>query len=686
MGKSEKTPRARVSPFRFRRHGIAVEDPYAWLKDKAYPKLKSKRILRYLEAENAYTRAWFRPRQRRVEALFREMKGRIPAADAAVPVRDGPYFYGSRFKKGAQYRVWTRRKGARGREAVLLDENARARGKKYYALGALQVSPDHRLLAFSEDASGSETFTLRVKDLRSGKMLRDVIPNTIEGPEWAADSRSFFYLDLNKEWRPFRVRRHVLGQDVAKDAIVYQEKDPRFFVSLGKSQSRKYIFIASGDYLASETRFVPAAEPEAKPALIAKRRKKHRYGVDHAAGRFFILTNDRHKNFRLVSAPEERPSPRHWKQLLAPSQRRYLKSLMAFKTFLALKEKRDGLDRIRVLPYRGKPFEVAFPDPVYSASLGTTPEYDTKVFRLTYESPVTPRTVNDFDVRVRRLKRRKVQKIPSGFNRRKYETGRVMVKARDGARVPLTLLYAKASKKRLPSPVHLYGYGAYGLGLSPHFSTVALSLVDRGFVYAVAHVRGGDEIGFAWVEGGKRWKRKNTFHDFIDCARYLIQKGIAAEGGISIEGGSAGGSLIGYAVNNAPRLWRAAVLAVPFVDVLNTMLDARLPLTPIEWGEWGNPLKSKRAFAFIKSWSPYDNIKRQAYPPMLVTGGLNDPRVTYWEPAKWVARVRANSTSGNVVLLKTNMGAGHRGKSGRFARLREAAEEYAFLLAAFGKP
>jgi len=675
-----------AAPHRFRRHGHALEDPFAWLKDPAYPKLKSRRILAFLKAENARTAAWLRPRQKLVARLYREMRGRIPKADKGVPVKDGPYDYSWRFKRGAQYRVWTRTRGKRGREKVVLDENVRAKGKQYYALGALQASPDHRLLVFSEDVNGSETFTLRVKDLKTGKLRPDAIPDTIEGPEWAADSKSFFYLELNRKWRPFRVRRHVLGDDPSHDAIVYQEKDPRFFVGLDKSQSRKFIFITTGDYDASETRFLPAAEPATKPRIIARRRKKHRYSVDHADGKFFILTNDRHENFRLVETREDKPAPRNWKQRIAPSRRRYLKSFIAFKTFLALKERRDGLDRISVLPTRGKPFAIPFPDPVCSAFLGATAEFDVKRFRIEYDSPVTPHTTYDFHVPSRRLVRRKVQKIPSGYDRKKFEARRVLAKARDGTMVPITLLYSKKTKRNFPAPVHLYGYGAYGLGLSPHFSTVALSLVERGFVYAIAHVRGGDEMGWHWVEGGKRWKRKNAFHDFIDCARFLVRRGYGRTGGISIEGGSAGGSLIGYALNAEPSLWKAAILAVPFVDVLNTMLDPRLPLTPIEWGEWGNPVKSKRAFQFIRSWSPYDNIRRQPYPPMFVTGGLNDPRVTYWEPAKWVARVRANSTSGNVVLLKTNLGAGHRGKSGRFERLRAAAEEYAFLLAKFAKP
>ncbi|HXV73227.1 MAG TPA: prolyl oligopeptidase family serine peptidase, partial [Sphingomonadales bacterium] len=514
---------------------------FAWLKDPAYPKLKSRRIVRFLKAENARTAAWLCPRKKLIERLYREMKGRIPKMDEGVPVKDGPYFYGWRFRRGAEYRVWTRRKGARGREEVLLDENARARGKKYYALGAFEASPDHRLLAFSEDVSGTETYTLRVKDLATGKILKDEIPNTLDAPEWAADSKSFFYLELNDQWRPHRVRRHVLGGDPASDAIVYQEKDPRFFVGLGKSQSRKFIFITSGDYDTSETLFLPANTPEAGLKLIAKRRKGHRYGADHAEGKFFILTNDRHKNFRLVAAPETRPEPKNWRQIVAPSQRRYLKSFVSFKRFLVLQERREGLDRITVLPYGGKPYPVRFPDPVYSVSLGATAEYDVTRFRLTFESPVTPRTVYDFDVRMRRLIRRKVQKIPSGYERKNYETKRLMAKARDGTRVPLTLLYSKETKQMFPAATHLYGYGAYGLGMTPHFSTVALSLVDRGFVYAIAHVRGGDEMGWHWYEGGRRWKRKNTFHDFIDCARFLIAQGYANEGGISIEGGSAGG-------------------------------------------------------------------------------------------------------------------------------------------------
>lgn len=659
------------------------EDPFAWLKDPAYPKLKSKRILSFLRAENARTARWFRPHTKLVNGLYHEIKGRLPKTDAGVPVKDGPYGYSWRYPKGRQYRIWVRRKHQSSHEEIVLDENQRAKGKKYYALGGHSVSPDHRLLVFSEDVNGSERYTLYTKDLSTGKILSNIITNTTGHTEWAADSKSFFYLELNPEWRPFRVRHHIVGQNTTTDAIVYQEKDKRFFVDLSKSQSRKFIFISSGDYETSETRFLPADRPAASPTLMASRRKGHRYSVDHAEGRFFVLTNDQHKNFRLVSTRDDAPQPSRWRSVVAPSSARYLKSFISFKTFLVLKERRAGVDGVTVIPYAGKAFSVPFPDSVRSVTLGSTAEYNVSSFRIVYESPITPPTVFDYNITTRQLVRRKVQKIPSGYNRNGYETQRVMAKARDGTRVPITLLYKKTTKKNFPAPVHLYGYGAYGVAMTPRFSTAVLSLVNRGFVYAVAHVRGGDEMGRQWYEDGKRWKRRNTFYDFIDCARALIHDGFARAGHISIEGGSAGGSLMGFVINAEPKLWKAAILAVPFVDVLNTMLDPRLPLTPIEWGEWGNPITSQRSFAFIKSWSPYDNISAQDYPPMLVTGGLHDPRVTYWEPAKWAARVRATSTSGNVVLLKTNMSAGHGGRSGRFERLKEVAEEYAFLLTQF---
>lgn len=677
MAKKRKSSRASLRP------KSSGDDPFAWLKDRAYPKLTSQRILAFLKSENTRTQRWFRPHTKLVNALYREMKDRLPKTDEGVPVKDGLYDYSWRYRKGHQYRVWVRRRRGALREEIVLDENQRAKGKTYYALGAHAISPDHRFVAFSEDVNGSERYTVRIKDLTRGTILSDTISNTMGHPEWAADSKSFFYLELNPEWRPFRVRHHVLGHDITTDAIVYQEQDARFFVDLGKSQSRQFIFITSGDYETSETRFLPAATPSARPKLIAKRRRGHRYSVDHGEQRFFILTNDRHKNFRLVSAPEKTPQPRHWRQVVAPSSARYLKSFVSFKKFVALKERRAGIDGITVLPVVGKSFAVHFPDCVRSVTLGPTAEYDVSTFRIIYESPITPLTVYDYSITARQLVRRKVQNIPSGYNRSSYETRRVMTKARDGTKVPITLLYKKKTKKNFPAPLHLYGYGAYGIAMTPHFSTAVLSLVNRGFIYAVAHVRGGDEMGQQWYEDGKLWKRKNTFYDFIDCARSLVRGGFARAGNISIEGGSAGGSLMGFVVNAQPKLWKAAILAVPFVDVLNTMLDPRLPLTPIEWGEWGNPITSQRWFAFIKSWSPYDNITAQDYPAMLVTGGLHDPRVTYWEPAKWVARIRANSTSGNVTLLKTNMSAGHGGRSGRFERLKEVAEEYAFLLTQF---
>lgn len=677
-------PKAKVRVRRFARHGVTVRDPYAWLYDKNFPLVKDKAIIAYLKAENAYADAWLEPHRRLIAKLFSELKGRIPGRDQGVPVRHGPYLYRWRFSQGRQYRTWVRKKRRGGNWRVILDENTRARGKKFYHLGGLAVSPDHRLLAFSEEDQGGERFTMRVKKLTTGEMLPERIPWTIGEAVWAADGKSFFYTVLNKEWRPHQVRRHVLGRSVTDDRVIYEEKDPGFFVGVSHTTSRKFVVISTGDHVTSEVRVIPARRPDRTPALIARRRRGRQYEVDHGAGKFFIRVNDRHRNFRIVTAPEDDPRPKRWRGLIAGNDRVYIRGHQVFRDFLVVQERRSGLDRIRVRRHRGGTHWIRFPEKVCAAHLGHTEEYAAGRVRVVYESMITPVTVYDYHVASRRLIRRKVRKIPSGYDKRNYKTVRLMAPARGGVRVPVSLVYRKGLRRDGTAPLHLYGYGAYGSGMPPWFNPNILSLLDRGFVYAIAHVRGGDEMGYQWYRDGKLEKRTNAFHDFIAAAEHLIEKGYAGKGNISIEGRSAGGELVGYVLNKRPELWKAAIAGVPFVDVLNTMLNEKLPLTPIEWQEWGNPVKNKRAFLNILSYSPYDNITPQPYPAVFASAGLNDPRVTYWEPAKWVARLRANTTSKNPILLRTNMKAGHGGRSGRFERLRERAEEFAFLLVQFG--
>lgn len=666
-------------------HGVTVSDPYAWLHDPAYPDVQDAMVLDYLKAENAHFEQVMAPHAGLVETLFEELKGRLKADDASVPLKDGGYLYQWRFREGAQYRHWLRWPVAGGAETLLLDEAARAAGQDYYRLRSLEVSPDDALAAFTEDRDGSERYEIRVKDIAAGKLLDLAIANTSGAVVWAADGRSFFYVELSASLRPYRVRRHVLGQAPGSGPIVYEEADEAFFVSIGKTRSRDFILIKAGDHVTSEIRFLPAAAPDETPRLIAARQAGREYDADHADGRFFIRVNDVERNFRIVTADPANPGPDQWAELMRGGPGRYIRGIAAFKDYLAIEERIDGQDRILIRRHDGASHHIAFPEDAFEAEIGANAEYDMAHLRVDYQSMVTPPTVFDYDVAVRRLTARKVQEIPSGYDKSRYVTQRLMAPARDGVMVPVSIVMPRDHPMDGSAPLHLYAYGAYGHGMGPYFSASRLSLLERGFGYAIAHIRGGDELGYGWYEDGKLFRRWNTFNDFIDVAHYLVDQGYTRAGAISISGGSAGGELMGVAANEAPDLWRAVVAHVPFVDVLNTMLDDSLPLTPIEWPEWGNPITDPAAFAYIRSYSPYDNVRHQAYPAMLVTGGLNDPRVTYWEPAKWVARLRALKTDGNPLLLKTNMEAGHGGKSGRYERLRETAEEFAFILTAFGR-
>ena len=678
-------PEAARRPERKTIHGVALVDDYAWLRDAGYPEVTDPAVLDHLKAENAYFEAVMAPRQALTGRIFDELKGRLKEDDASVPARDGAYLYRWRFEKGAQYRQWFRAPVSReDGEQLILDEPALAEGHDYFALRDFDVSPDEALLAYSTDTDGSERFAIAVKEVDRGRVLDDALANTSGTVLWAADGKTLFYVELNENLRPFRVKAHVLGTPAGDDRTVYEEADGAFFVSVGKTHSRRFIVITTGDHVTSERRVLEADQPAAEPRLIAARQAGHKYDLEHAGDRFFIRTNDTHKNFRVVDAPLDAPGRENWRELIAGSERHYLKHVTCFRDFMVIEERIDGLDQVRVRRYDGAEHLVAFPESAYAAGLGDTPEFEVSTIRLSYTSMVTPGTVYDYGLATRKLTTLKVQEIPSGYDKSRYVTERLVAPAPDGVAIPISILYRNDFAKDGRGPLHLYGYGAYGLGMRPAFSTARLSLLDRGFAYAIAHVRGGDELGYGWYEDGKLTRRENTFADFAACAEYLIDQGYAAPGRISISGGSAGGTLMGVMANRYPGLWRAVVAHVPFVDVLGTMLDDTLPLTPIEWPEWGNPIADKADFEAIRAYSPYDNVAAQAYPAMLVTAGLTDPRVTYWEPAKWVARLRALRTDGNPLLLKTNMGAGHGGKSGRYESLHETAEEYTFILEAFG--
>ncbi|MCA3256313.1 MAG: S9 family peptidase [Alphaproteobacteria bacterium] len=674
-------PKAAVRPHTTTRHGVTLVDDYFWLKDQSYPTIDDPEVLDYLKAENAYFEAAMAPHKALTDTLFEELKGRLKEDDASVPVKDGDFLYWWAFDKGAQYRKWYRKPVAGGPDQLLIDENVEAKDKKYFRLGTMSVSPDGKLAAWSADTDGSERFTIKVRDLATGKDIATVTDKAIGSIEWASDNKRLLWTEVSEQWRPYRVRVHTLGAK-GKDPTIYEEKDTGFFLGIGTTQDRSHFIIATGTNVTSEVRLLPKSDPMAKPILVAPRKTGLQYDVDMREGTLYIRANDTHRNFRVATASLAKPG--EWRELIPGSDRHYIRGITAFRDVLAITERLDGLDQVRLRSYDGGEHYVAFPEASYTASLGSNPEYAPQTLRIGYASMVTPSTTYDYDLAKRELVVRKVQEVPSGYDRSQYVTERLTVTARDGAKVPVSIVYKKGFPKDGTGRVHLYAYGAYGIAVPPGFSTARLSLLDRGFAFAIAHIRGGDDLGYQWYLDGKLDKRTNTFNDFVDVANGLVAAGFAKRGNISASGGSAGGSLMGAVLNQDPQLWRAVVAHVPFVDILNTMQDESLPLTPTEWPEWGNPITDKAVFDYILSYSPYENVAAKAYPPILVTAGLNDPRVTYWEPAKWVARLRAKKTDDNLLLLKTNMGAGHGGKSGRFESLRETAEEYTFILKAFG--
>ena len=679
-----KPPVAAIKPQTNERHGTRWTDDYAWLRDPGYPDVKDEEILGYLKAENDWFEGAMAPHKDLVETLFQEMKGRIKEDDASVPSRDGDYVYWRSFEIGAQYRKWWRRPVAGGPDELILDETALAEGKDYFQLGAMDITADDRLLAYAIDDDGSERYTIRIRDLVTGETMPDLIEGTLGGIVWAEDNRSLFYGQVNDNWRIDTIRLHRLGSDAAEDRVIYEEPDDGFQAGVGMTHSRKWILVATGDNVTSEVRLLPATDPDAGMVLVRARVPGVEYEVEEHDGTLFIRTNDTDTNFRLVTAPVETPG--EWTELIAPSRDFYLTDVSTFADFYVVEGREKGLDQIELRDYAGgAPKRIAFPEASYVAGLDENPEYKVDTLRLSYESMVTPDTVVEYDVATAAQTVLKVQEIPSGYDASAYVTERIEIEARDGTMIPVSIVHGRDFARDGSQPLHLYAYGAYGYAIPPGFSTARLSLVDRGFAYAIAHIRGGDDLGQQWYLDGKLEKRTNTFNDFVDVAKALIERGYTAKGRITASGGSAGGELMGAVVNSDPDLWGAVVAHVPFVDVVNTMLDPDLPLTPGEWPEWGNPIEDEAAFALIRSYSPYDNVTAQPYPPMLITGGLNDPRVTYWEPAKWTARLRASKTDDNVLLLKTNMGAGHGGKSGRFDSLRETAEEFAFLLWQTGK-
>jgi oligopeptidase B len=696
--KSVQPPVAEKRPHTATYHGVTISDDYHWLRDQSYPVIDDTDILDHVKAENAYFEAQMGPQAALTETIFQEMKGRVKEDDSSVPQKDGDYVYWSTFETGGQYRKHYRKKigtgerevqvgdtrayvaGSEGPDELILDENILAKDKEYFRLGGAEISPDGKLLAYAYDDNGSERFDLHIRDLSTGEELKDIVPGTLSNIVWTKDSKGVVYGLANENWRTDNAYYHRLGDDPKAAKLLYKEADIGFGVGVGVTVQEDWIIIATGDNVTSEVRLVPANDPTATPILVAPRKVGRQYSVDIRDSVLYILTNDDHVNFRVATASLKAPGD--WKTLIAGSDRHYLTSVSLFKDFFVTEGRIDGLDQVEVRKYAtpNKADPIKFPEAAYVAGLGDNPEYAVDKLRLDYESMVTPDTVFDFYLVNNTLETMKVQEIPSGYDQSQYQTERVMITARDGTKVPVSIVSKKGFKKDGSQPLHLYAYGAYGYATPPGFSTNRLSMVDRGFAYAIAHIRGGDDLGYQWYLDGKLTKRTNTFNDFVDAGRALIKMGYTSNGKLTASGGSAGGELMGAVVNQAPEIFGAVVAHVAFVDVLNTMLDDSLPLTPGEWPEWGNPITDKAAFDYLRSYSPYDNVAAKRYPPMLWTAGLNDPRVTYWEPAKMVAKLRAMKTDDNVLLLKTNMGAGHGGKSGRFDRLRENAEEAAFIL------
>ncbi len=677
-------PTAEKRDHNYSHHGITISDPYHWLRDQSYPTIDDEDVLDHLKAENAWFEARMKPQQPLVEELFAEMKARIKEDDSTVPQRRGDYLYWSEFEEGAEYRKYYRKPVAGGDDVLILDENALAEGVEYFRLGAFSVSQNGRYLAYSADTNGSERFTARIKDLETGELLPDEIPGTLSDLVWVKNDTALVYGTADDNWRVHDATMHVLGTPVSEDVELYRETmDEGFRVGTGLSAQEEWLIISTGDNETSEVRLVPVSDPTAEQVLVKPRQKGVEYDVDVRDGMVWVHTNDEHVNFRLATAKLETPGD--WTTLISGSDEFYLTGFELFKDFYVTEGRLRGLDQIQLRSYKDanlvKP--IAFAEASFSAGLSNNPEYDQDTLRLAYESMVTPDSVYDYHVATGELELLKQQEIPSGYDPALYTTERVEIAARDGTMVPVSIIMRKDRPKT--GPLHLYAYGAYGYAVPPGFSTSRLSLVDRGYAYAIAHIRGGDDLGRKWYLQGKLNERTNTFNDFVDVAKGLVAKGYTEKGRISISGGSAGGELMGAVVNTDPELWGAVVAHVPFVDVLSTMLDGELPLTPGEWPEWGNPILSKQAFAYILSYSPYDQVTAQDYPPMLVTAGLNDPRVTYWEPAKWVAKLREVKTGDSELLLKTNMGAGHGGKSGRFQSIYETAEEVAFILWQMGE-
>jgi oligopeptidase B len=663
-------------------HGETVVDEYAWLRDRDDPD-----VVAYLEAENAWTDAAVAGLADLRQAIFDEIKSRTQETDLSVPARKGPWWYYSRTVEGSQYGIQCRRSDEHDEstEQVLVDVNEVAGDAPYLDVGAFDVSPDHRTLAYSVDFAGDEVFTLRFKDLDTGEHLPDEIPGTYYGTAWSADGGTLFYTTLDDAKRPYRLWRHRLGTDAAGDELVHQEDDERYFVGVGLTRSERFVVLSLGSMVTSEAWVLPADDPGGSFTLVEPRREGVEYHLDHQGDRFLLVTNDEAEDFRLVEAPVDRPGRAQWRDVIPHRRGTRILGAEGFAGHVVVHLRQDGLRGLRVIETAGgAAHEVAFDEPVYTVgSAGGNLEYDTATYRFHYTSLVTPGSVYDYDLDARTRELRKRQPVLGDFDPDRYESRREWATAPDGTAVPVSLV-RRRDQPDGPAPALLYGYGAYEASMDPGFSIARLSLLDRGVTFAIAHIRGGGELGRHWYEDGKLQHKRNTFTDFLAAADHLVAAGYTTPDRLAARGGSAGGLLMGAVANLGPERFRAILAEVPFVDVVNTILDPSLPLTVIEWEEWGNPVSDPDAYRYMRSYAPYENVAAQDYPAILVTAGLNDPRVSYHEPAKWVARLRAVAGGGRPLLLKTEMGAGHGGPSGRYDAWREEALVLAFVLDQIG--
>jgi oligopeptidase B len=661
-------------------HGESRIDEYHWLRNREDPE-----VLAHLEAENRYTESVMRHTEGLQELLYQELRGRIKEADLSAPVPWDGWLYYDRTETGEQYPIFCRRRDEDGApEEVLLDLNRLAAGHAYFRMGAFEISPDHRLLAYSVDTSGAEAYTVFLKDLATGELLAETIERTAPTAAWANDSRTLFYIVLDDARRPSRLFRHTVGSNPVADVLVHFEPDDAFYLDINRSRSRRFLVLDLASHATSEVRYASADRPEEEFRVVEPRRHGVEYSLTHHGDRFYIVTNDGAANFRLLSAPVSEPGRANWTEVLPYRPEIRLDGAEAFERHLVVWERMDGLRRIRVVELATREEHlVPFPEPVYTVRPQENLEFGTSVFRFSYTSLVTPASVVDYDMDARTWTVRKQTEVLGGYDPSRYRSERTFAAAPDGTRVPVSLVYRLSLERDGSRPALLQGYGSYGYSFDPAFSSNLLSLLNRDYVVAIAHVRGGEEMGRAWYESGKLLHKRNSFTDFVAAAEHLVAEGYTSADRLAINGGSAGGLLMGAVTNLRPDLFQAVIAEVPFVDVVNTMLDASLPLTVIEYDEWGNP-NDPAYYEYIRSYSPYDNVASRDYPHILVTAGLNDPRVAYWEPAKWTARLRARKTDGNRLLLRTNMGAGHGGASGRYDYLREVAFKYAFLLDVIG--